>query len=135
MTRFNGTRKDYAISLGLATAGRGRMSLAAHEAVNKAIAEGMSFSDHGSAIVKGETPKGPTVSKADSAYNEYAAAFERFPHDQMFFYVNAKGKRVTLNGRAVCRECGYSLVGHTCTDTAPTVLTGDGWQSVRPVGE
>lgn len=40
-----GTRKDYAISLGLATAGRGRMSREALAAVEKAIAEGYIFDD------------------------------------------------------------------------------------------
>ena len=39
------TKKEYAISLGLAKPGRGRMSLAAHDAIDKAISEGVVFTD------------------------------------------------------------------------------------------
>lgn len=39
------TRKEYAISLGLAKPGRGRMSKEAHEAIQKAIADGMVFAE------------------------------------------------------------------------------------------
>lgn len=38
-------KREYAISLGLAKAGRGKLSRAAHEAINKAIAGGMTFSE------------------------------------------------------------------------------------------
>lgn len=39
------TKKEYAISLGLAKSGRGRLSLAAHKAIDEAISNGMVFSD------------------------------------------------------------------------------------------
>ena len=39
------TKKEYAISLGLAKPGRGRMSLDAHKAIDKAISEGVVFTD------------------------------------------------------------------------------------------
>lgn len=39
------TRKEYAVSLGLASPGRGRMSKEAHEAIRAAEAEGMVFAD------------------------------------------------------------------------------------------
>lgn len=38
-------KRDYAISLGLAKPGRGRLSREAHAAIDKAISEGMVFSD------------------------------------------------------------------------------------------
>ena len=42
------TRREYAASLGLAKLGvRGKLSRAAHEAINKAVSEGMVFSDAG----------------------------------------------------------------------------------------
>lgn len=42
------TRKEYAVSLGLASPGRGRMSKEAHEAIRAAEAEGMVFADKAS---------------------------------------------------------------------------------------
>lgn len=141
MTHFNGTRKDYAVSLKLAKAGKGRMSREANAAVDKAISEGMTFNDKGSAIVKGEAPKGPVVAKDDAPkadakeFNQYAPEFYRFDRDQMFWYTDDKGKRREVNGKGVCRGCGFSLIGHTCADPTPTILTAHGWQAVRPVGE
>ena len=140
MTHFDGTRKDFAISKGLARPGKGRMSREAHEAVNAAIAGGMTFNDKSAAIIKGESPKGPVVAKdepkADAKeFNQYAPEFYRFDRDQQFYYTDPKGKRVVVNGKGVCRGCGFSLIGHTCLDSTPTILTADGWQAVRPVGE
>lgn len=51
------TRKEYAISLGLAKPGRGRMSLDAHKAIDNAIQEGMVFSDSLTPPPKKATPK------------------------------------------------------------------------------
>lgn len=39
------TKREYAISLGLAKPGKGRMSRAAHDAINAAIADGMIFDE------------------------------------------------------------------------------------------
>lgn len=134
MTQYNGTRKDYAASLGLAKRGKGRMNREATEAVNKAIAEGMTFSDHRVGVTKGSEPStGPVVVKADTddAHN-YSDAYYRYELDQQFSY-NVDGKVFRIGSRGACMTCGYSLVGHVCDN--PVVLTYHGAQSVRPIGE
>lgn len=129
---FNGTRKDYAISKGLAKPGKGRMSLAAHEAVDKAIADGMTFSDYRVSKTPQKGTESVSEGPQDQVENPYADAFWRYPLDQQFTYTH-EGKTRVINGRGVCRGCGYSLVGHLCSD--PVVLTQDGWQAVKPKGE
>lgn len=131
---FNGTRKDYAVTLGLAKAGKGRMSREAHAAVDKAIAEGMTFTDV--RVSKDAAPKGPVVAKdgpQDAVENPYGDAFMRYPMDQLFTYEDDKGKSHVVNARQACMGCGYSLVGHTCN--SPVVLTKHGKRPVRPKGE
>jgi hypothetical protein len=49
------TRKEYAISLGLAKPGRGRMSKEAHEAISQALADGYVFAE-GSSVTPIEEP-------------------------------------------------------------------------------
>ena len=136
---FKGTEKDYAISLGLAKAGRGRMSLDAKAAVAKAKADGMVFQMKGPATATVSVSK--TTKKADGTVtketveteaNQYADAFMRYPLDQMFVYEH-EGKKYKVSGRLACMPCGYSLVGHGCND--PVVLTYHGQKKVKPVGE
>ena len=136
---FNGTEKDYAISLGLAKAGRGRMSLDAKKAVSDARKNGMTFKGKGPATavvsVSKTTKKDDGTSTTETEVkevNQYADAFMRYPLDQMFSYEH-NGKKFKINGRGACMNCGYSLVGHTCND--PVVLTYHGAQKVSPVGE
>lgn len=63
MSTFEGSAKDYAVSLGLAKPGKGRMGREATEAVAKARAEGMTFSKEIAVkpqrvkVTKPETPK------------------------------------------------------------------------------
>lgn len=136
---FSGTEKDYAISKGLAKAGKGRMSLAAHEAVKAAKADGMTF--RGKVTV--ESPKRSkvplqaaddtaTVETVETEQNVYADAFIRFPADQEFTYSH-EGKTYTIGNRNACMTCGYSLIGHTCN--VPVVLTYHGRMPVKPKGE
>lgn len=135
--------KEYAVSLGLATPGRGRMSREAHAAIKDAIEnKGMTFDDY---FVKGQNkPETPKVSKPvkaepvvkDSADgdNQYAQAFMRYPLDQMFSGKDASGKTHKVSGRNACMNCGYSLVGHSCN--SPRVLIGSTEAiSVQPIGE
>lgn len=137
--------KEWAVSQGLAKAGKGRMSREAHDAVQKAIAGGMVFDDYiigdfkarGKAkaapivkhapIVKVKTPK--RAAEMDEA-PELRDAFMRYRMDQQFCY-DLDGKTHQITGRSVCMNCGYSLVGHTCND--PLVLTPHGQQKVRAV--
>lgn len=136
MTQYKGTRKDWAVEHGFAKPGKGRMSREAHAALEKVIAEGMTFTDYRVAVRASGTSKGseeaPKVIGPNEEANVYADAFMRYELDQQFTY-NVDGKAHVINGRGVCRECGYSLVGHTCN--TPVVLTQHGWQAVKPKGE
>jgi hypothetical protein len=122
------------------------MSAAAHDAIKAAEANGMTFLDPKSVVLgvskpkaakspvvvvqQDETPKPPTEDSKN-----YSDAFQRFDRDQQFYYTDGNGKRRVVNGKGVCRNCGYSLIGHTCSDRTPTILTAHGWQAVTPVGE
>jgi hypothetical protein len=140
--------KDYAVSLGLAKAGKGRMSREAHAAIRDAIDnKGMTFPDYvygGGTIVAGiakpaakpakdEGPKDSAVS-----INVYAAEARRYPEDQVFLTVpDRAGKRHKVNGRQACMSKGahYSIAGcflqHTHSVLTNTLETLD----VTPVGE
>lgn len=119
------TKREYAISLGLAQPGRGRLSREAHAAIEKAMAEGMAFDDAApiktsvktekSVKVKSEKKREP-VSES-SGIQEIAT---RYSNDQLFEGVDSKGKKHVVNARQVCRHCGYSLTSHRCND--PEVL-------------
>lgn len=136
--------KDWAVTQGLATPGRGRMSREAHAAIQEAIAGGMTFSDYKGApsrrgtqtplakmvrAKRQESEKQPT----DVVENTYAGGFFRYPMDQIFTYTDDNGKTHEISSRPACMNCGYSLVGHTCND--PVVLTYHGARSVKPKGE
>lgn len=129
--------KDYAVSLGLAKPGKGRMSKEAHAAIQKAIGEGMSFSDYQTKVtMTRQAENGAVVTStgpADEVINPFGDAFMRYPMDQRFSYVDDNGKQHTTSGRPACMNCGYSLVGHTCN--SPVVLTQHGQRTVRPIGE
>ena len=131
--------KDWAVEQGLCKAGRGRMPREAHAAIQKAIEGGMSFSDYrGAPVAKGQKPIVVKKKAEDKptgeaeGFNQYAAAFMRYPMDQEFTY-HHDGKTYVINGRGACMDCGYSLVGHTCN--SPVVLTKHGAQPVKPKGE
>lgn len=116
------TRREYAIGLGLAKPTRGRMSREANEAINKAIAEGMQFSDmpgvksEDSPKADKETPK----EKPESYFGSTPA-----PIYNGGWNVIVKGKRVTISGREVCRSCMISLDYHRCdSPIVPNINTG-----------
>jgi hypothetical protein len=120
-------RKEYAVSLGLATAGKGRMSREALAAIDKARAEGMTFSDDD---VAPRAPKAPRKAVEVTARAPKANAHERefglidstrYPMDQKFKGVDSLGKTHIVGGANAC-GCGYSLVGHICN--TPTALIG-----------
>lgn len=125
--------KEFAVSQGLAKPGKGRMSREAHEAIRKAISDGMSFSDYQvtKPAVKGAGAE--ESSPLDVVFNPYADAYFRYPQDQRFVYRDDDGKSHEISGRPACMECGYSLVGHTCN--SPVVLTYHGIRSVTVKGE
>lgn len=124
--------KEYAVSKGLARPGKGRMSREAHEAIRKAIDEGMSFSDY--QVTKTDKSAGAEESTPlDVVFNPYAEAFYRYSQDQKFVYRDDNGKTHEISGKPACMGCGYSLVGHTCN--SPVVLTYHGIRAVTPKGE
>lgn len=117
------TKREYLASLGLAIAGsRGKFSNAGKEALVKAYAEGMSFSDDNKPVkpVKptGEATAKPTA-KPDPRVTDYLFPSDfRFPEDE-YKAVEVGGKRV-FSMRECCNLCRVSLTNHFCD--APTVL-------------
>lgn len=114
-------RKEYAVTLGLATPGKGRMSREALEAIDKARAEGMTFDDDAPVraprevrvtVKKDRTgPVAPVVNHTQMADTLYV-----YPRDAVFKGEDTEGNKVTVNGRQVCRNSGYSIVGCRCGD-------------------
>src|SRR6478735_3618881 len=118
------TKREYAISLGLAQPTRGRMSREAHAAIAKAEAEGMKFTEPNVLYPTKafKPPKSVTVSvprhkPMEMAVGEsYDPDRRRYERTQMFTGTDSR----------------YSLTGHECSD--PTVLVGGGERiKVKPV--
>lgn len=119
------TKREYAISLGLATPGKGRMSNAARAAIEKAESEGMVFTDSKTLTTSltdriaareaahPTTPK--TVArtevqeKPEPARKAFTGKFEAQMPD---------GKRKAVSNRTAC-TCGASLC--YCHCSTPTV--------------
>lgn len=105
-----GTRREYAVSLGLATNGRGRMSAAAHAAIDEAVKNGMTFSDMPQRGV-GKEINSKDVSKGNPE-ESFSATPE--PIHSGGWYATVGNKRVKIDGRSVCTTCGYSLDYQNC---------------------
>lgn len=112
-------RKEYAVTLGLATAGRGRMSREALDAIEKARAEGMVFDDDAPVRVPTErpkvkvTPKRPVVQRVETN-SPMADTTLMYPLDATFKGEDEEGHKVKVNARTVCRNSGYSIAGCAC---------------------
>lgn len=117
-------RKEYAVSLGLATPGKGRMSREALEAIEKARAGGQVFDDD---VVTTPTPRAqPTVSvKKDISprvasedqpgdLNHVSGLYMRYPLETVFQGVGEGGKKYTVTARAICYNTSVSIVGCPC---------------------
>lgn len=129
-------RKEYAVTLGLATPGKGRMSREALAAIDKARAEGTVFDDDD---VQPRAPKAPRVApvRAQRATTHVrqsegimADTNLRYPLDQKFKGVDSQGKTHIVSGRNAC-TCGYSLVGHVCN--TPSALIGSPLERIAVV--
>lgn len=137
------TRKQFAVSLGLANEGRGRMSREALAAIDKAISEGMTFSDmdkhHSNAKFgkrageknahTGPKPRQIQLKSESSAGDIPMEAPPTYSKNDYWTYQNEKGKSVKVDGRQVCIPCGYSLMWHKCDN--PSTVTADGVQSLK----
>lgn len=110
------TKREYAVSLGLATMGRGRLSREAHAAIAKAEAEGMVFDDAKPITVKHSAPKPakPVTVKQEPVAREYRETTFNVPIDTLFVGEDSKGKKHTVNARQVCRNSGYSMTTCPC---------------------
>lgn len=117
------TKREYAISLGLAKPGRGRLSAEAHAAIQKAMGEGVVFSDS-TPTSPAQTTKAPKDSKTPSETVIAPTAVVSEPNGYKFFYIDDKGKRRNVSERTACYSCGYSVGWHYC-DT-PKGITKDG---------
>jgi hypothetical protein len=119
-------RRAYAITLGLAIPGRGRLSRAAAAACDAAAIGGMVFSDSTASVAAPRTAKGgvfaktvrqPTQVEDDEQFNVQDALY---PNEQTWRYEDGQ----ILNGRAVCSPCGYSLQYHRCSNPSAVVSPG-----------
>ena len=118
------TRREYAISLGLATPGRGRMSNDARTAIEKAEAEGMEFSDPKPVTMKDKaaaraatTPTRTSQPVVQKPVQERAELLSK-PFTGKFEVQIPGGKRKALSERTAC-TCGASL--SYCHCKTPTV--------------
>ena len=113
------TRREYAIRLGLAKPGRGRLSAAAHDAINKALADGMRFSDV-------PVSDSPVTSEEATKKNTEGTFFGDTPEPLYNggWYVVEDGNRISISGKEVCRTCMNSLDYHRCN--APTFPSANG---------
>lgn len=125
------TRRDYLVSLGLAKPGRGKFSNDAKQALVKARAEGVKFSDDDApvksapvSLVKGDAPvKETTAPKSEAGMTPYLTPDEyRFPEREYRGITFDNGKRKEVSLRECCNTCRVSLVNHMCD--SPTILAG-----------
>lgn len=119
------TKREYAASLGLAVAGaRGRLSREAHAAIEKAISEGMTFSD----AVKPIVAKTPKTEKSDKPVIRESAGLIgeviRFHElDALFTGKDSHGKSHTVNARQVCQHSGFSITSCPCGQTHSVLVS------------
>jgi hypothetical protein len=129
------TKREYAISLGLAQAGRGRMSKEANEAIAKAELDGMVFDTPvvvpprvNTKVVTDwhPTPREPRVAREipEGPSKAFTGKFEvQIPG----------GKRKALNERTAC-TCGASLVYcHCSTPTVYETIVNPGTDNIDSV--
>lgn len=110
------SKRDYLVGLGLAKPGRGKFSNAAKEALSKAEAGGMKFSDATAAKTTGNPAKPVADRKTEATETPYLYPSDfRFPEGEWRATVN--GKEVSL--RECCNTCKVSLVNHACN--TPTI--------------
>jgi hypothetical protein len=111
------SRREYAHSLGLAKLGRGKFSAAAKEAIAKAEAEGMRFSDSGTVVrvatPTGDAPAAPVRSDARASLYICPSDF-RFPEGEWQAVAVIDGKRTVFGMRECCNTCRVSLTNHAC---------------------
>lgn len=106
-----GTRREYLVSKGLASNGRGRLSAAAHAAIDEAVKNGMTFSDMPQSSGVGKEINSKDVSKVTQT-DDFSATPEPLHSGGWFAEIN--GKKVKISGNSVCTACGFSLDYQNC---------------------
>lgn len=118
MTEFNGSAKDYAVTLGLAKPGKGRMSVPAREAVEKARQGGMTFSKESVQPTKrvvragSDSPQAKPAKTTEAKFEEYRDGAPRVHARGTEFVGYVDGKRIVTglnNGAVACMNSGYSV--------------------------
>lgn len=114
------SKREYLVGLGLAKPGRGKFSNAAKEALSKAEAEGMKFSDTGAPVAK----SGPEITKAEKPAGNSDSTTSPYIFPSDFRYPEGEYKAVGTDGktygmREVCNTCRVSLTNHMCN--SPTI--------------
>lgn len=110
------TRREYLVGLGLAKEGRGKLSNAAHEALDEAIKGGMQFSDLQEKPVVVKREKKDRETSQPEGDNRFADARIFVPIDTRYKGTDSQGKSHTINARAICYNSGYSIAGCGCSN-------------------
>lgn len=130
------TKREYAVSLGLATMGRGRLSREAHAAIAKAEAEGMTFDDAKPVVNTPKAAKPVSVSKPAPAPSAgiIGEVVRLHDIDAKFTGEDSKGKKHTVNARQVCRNSGYSITSCPCGREHEVLVASMEFVKVTPKG-
>lgn len=136
------TKREYAVSLGLAKEGRGKLSAAAHKAIDKALSEGSVFSDPVPAppkpkrervsretresVKRGllQSAKGETVDLGD--FSQYSDEEDWNVQDALYseYQTWRSESGQIVDGRAVCSGSGFSLRWCSCSNPRAVVSPG-----------
>lgn len=119
------TKREWLAEKGLAIAGaRGKFSNAAKEALAKAEAEGVVFSDSTPTARPAAKPTGdkPEPKPKSAGISDYLFPSDfRFPENEYVAVArDENGKRLEFSMRECCNTCRVSLTNHLCDN--PTIL-------------
>jgi hypothetical protein len=106
------TRKDYAIKLGLASKGRGRLSRAAHAACDAAEADGVVFVDRktSTSVNASPLPGAPIHAEPGTEVAEDPYAHHPAPtRSGMLMFSNGNTTLDKVSSKEACAECGRSF--------------------------
>lgn len=112
------TRRDYAIKLGLAQPGRGRLSRDAHAACDEAEAKGMIFTERQASSSVNAHPlpaSQPVHSEPDTGPVDPYAPHPPATRNGMLMFSNGKVTLEEVSAREACAECGRSFGWCRCS--------------------
>jgi len=111
------TKREYLVGLGLAKPGRGRLSAAAHTALEAAIADGMTFDDDkpvDKPVDKsGDSLETPAITESNTPIPAIRSPKVRDIGESQLTGFTAEGWRV---GFTSCRRCGLHANFCSCKD-------------------